>query len=446
MAIPLLLIIIIFIHQTLFWIYFWQLKEYRLDRFFDALNTRFDILKAFKNQYNLLSWFRPRPTFRALISTILSLFITIFIIKDLSFFNTIFITLLIPLICSFSVLIFHPLFYFLKFIKIKKATNIMSHFTGIVIGITGSYGKSSTKEILATILSSKFKVAKTQKNNNSEIGVAQTVLNLKNTPDIFIVEMGAYRRGEIKAICNIVKPQIGLITGIGDQHLSLFGSLENLKKAKYELIDSLPQNGFGLVAQKDFDLTDAQDIKSFPDHVEFNYQKYHFSAPLLGQELIRNIIGAIKIAQHLGMSLSEIQSSLSKLNPSDFYPKLITVKPNIFIIDDSYNSSLESFLSALNYLSTWEDYQKVLITPGIIELGSHTQKDHLLIGKKLKFIDSVIITQPQSFLELNQFNNTQLITKTSDIIAKLKYIKKEKTVFLFKGRAPSIIIKSISHE
>lgn len=441
-----LILLIIFTHQSLFWIYLWQVKEYRSDRFFDALNSHFDIFKAIKNQYNLFSWFRPQPTFRAILSTLLSLLITIFLIKNLSFFTTILVTLLIPLICSFSILIFHPIFYFLKQNKIKKATEKMSHFSGTVIGVTGSYGKSSTKEILATILSAKFKVAKTQKNNNSEIGVAQTVLNLKNNPQIFIVEMGAYHRGEIQAICNIVKPTIGIITGLGDQHLSLFGSLENIKKTKYELINSLPKNGYSLIAQKDFNLTDAQNIKSFPDHVEFDYNKHHFSLPLLGQDLIRNVIGAIKIAQHLGLSLPEIQAALSKLNPSEFYPKLITVKPNIFIIDDSYNSSLESFLSALNYLSTWKDYQKVLVTPGIIELGSHSQKDHLLIGKQLKFIDSVIVTQPQSFQELHQFNNTILITKTGDIISRLKSLKKNHTVFLFKGRVPSTIINLLRHE
>jgi UDP-N-acetylmuramoyl-tripeptide--D-alanyl-D-alanine ligase len=446
MAIPLFFLIIIFFHQILFWIYLWQIKEYRPDRFFDTLNNRFNILKAIKNQYKLLSWFRPQPTFRAIISIILSLLITIFLLKNQSFFTAIFLTLLIPFICSFSILIFHPIFYFLKQIKIKKATHIMSHFPGIVIGITGSYGKSSTKEILATILSFKFKVAKTQKNNNSEIGVAQTVLNLKNNPEIFIVEMGAYKIDEIKAICNIVKPKIGIITGLGDQHLSLFKSLKNIKTAKYELINCLPKNGFRLIADKDFGLKDAQNIKTFTDHLEFNYQKHHFSIPLLGQNLVRNVIGAIKIAQHLKMTLPEIQQALIKTNTHLFYPKLITLKKNIFIINDTYNSSLESFLSALNYLKIWKNYKKILITPGIIELGSHAIKDHQIIGKNLDFIDSIIINQPNYFNQLNQNNNAQLITNNQQLIKSIKKLLQPNTVVLLKGRLPSNIINSITYE
>lgn len=322
----------------------------------------------------------------------------------------------------------------------------MSNFKGTVIGVTGSFGKSSTKELLAAILSEKFKVDKTQKNNNSEIGVAQTVLKLKTNSDIFVVEMGAYKIGEIKAICNIVKPKIGIITGLGDQHLGLFGSLSNIKKAKYELIESLPKNGFSLIADKDFSLKDAKNIKNFTDHIEFDYQQTHFSVPLLGQELIRNVIGAIKISQYLGLTLKEIQTALSKIDKNLFYPKLISLKSNNFIIDDSYNSSLESFLSGLNYLKTWKNYKKVLVTPGIIELGSNAQKDHQIIGKNLDFVDSIIVTQPHYFPELNQNNNALLITNPHKIVSSLKKEKQSNTVFLFKGRVPSTIISSLTHE
>ncbi len=441
-----ILLLIIFCHQVLFWIYFWQIKEYRFDRFVDSLKNPFDLLKAFKNQYNLTSWFRPIQTFRALISLTASILTTVFLISFFPPQISIFFTLLIPLISAFFIIIFQPIFSFLKSRQIKQAKLIMSNFKGTVIGVTGSFGKSSTKELLATILSEKFKIDKTQKNNNSEIGVAQTVLKLKTNSDIFVVEMGAYKIGEIKAICDIVKPKIGIITGLGDQHLGLFGSLGNIKKAKYELIESLPKNGFSLIADKDFSLKDAKNIKNFTDHIEFDYQQTHFSVPLLGQELIRNVIGAIKISQHLGLTLKEIQTALSKIDKNLFYPKLISLKSNNFIIDDSYNSSLESFLSGLNYLKTWKNYKKVLITPGIIELGSNAQKDHQIIGKNLDFIDSVIVTQPHYFPELNQNNNTQLITDPHKVTSQLKKIKQTNTVFLFKGRIPSTIISSLTHE
>ncbi len=441
-----LILFLIFLHQVFFWIYHWQVKEYRLDRFFDSLKNRFDLLKLFKNQYNLLSWFRPKPTFRAALSLFLALIFSLLPLFVLSLSQSFLFTLFIPITASLPVFLLAPIFNYLKSQQIEKAKLIMSKYPGTVIGVTGSFGKSTTKELIAAVLSSKFKVEKTQKNNNSEIGVTQNVLKLNLKSDFFVVEMGAYKIGEIKAICNIVKPKIGIITGLGDQHLSLFGSLENIKTAKYELIKSLPQDGFGIVAKKDFNLDDAKNIETCKDHVEFDFQKTHFSVPLLGQDLISNIIGTIKICQHAGMSLSEIQTALSQIDPHLFYPKLIKVKPDSFLVDDSYNSSLESFLSVIDYLKTWTDYRKIIITPGIIELGPNAQKDHLKIGKNLNVADLVFVTQPHQFSALNQYQNCQLETNTKRLIAKLKSFRTQKTVFLFKGRVPSAIINSLIHE
>ena len=109
----------------------------------------------------------------------------------------------------------------------------------LVIGITGSYGKTSTKEFLATILSEKYKVLKTKEHQNSEVGVSQCILNdLKPEHEIFVCEMAAYNRGGIKLLCDIVKPKIGILTGINEQHMATFGSQENIIKTKYELIES----------------------------------------------------------------------------------------------------------------------------------------------------------------------------------------------------------------
>jgi UDP-N-acetylmuramoyl-tripeptide--D-alanyl-D-alanine ligase len=438
-----LFLFLIFTHQILFWTYFWQIKEYRFDRFFDAINNKYDFWKLFKNQYNLFLWYRPKFTLRIFFIAFPCLFLTFLFSILSSLFYLLIITFLIPFLVTLFVYLSFPLFDFLKKRIISRATNKMSNFKGIVIGITGSFGKSSTKEILASILSQKYKVAKTLGNNNTEIGVAQTVLNLKNNPDIFIVEMGAYKIGEIQSICKIVNPKIGIITGIGNQHLSLFGSLENIKKAKYELINALPKNGFELIAEKDFGLNNARNIKTFIDHLEFDYQKTHFSVPILNKNIISNIIGAIKIALYLKVPLEKIKTGLKNLDPSLFYPKLSKLNNNIFVINDSYNANLESFLSILNYLKIYKGYKKVLITPGIIELGKDGHKTHEIIGKNLKFIDKVIITQPNYFKELNQFKNAQLVTNVKKIIATLKSLKKTKTVFLFKSRVPQVIINSL---
>ncbi len=126
----------------------------------------------------------------------------------------------------------------------------------MVIGITGSYGKTSTKEILYTILAEKFgenKVLKTKEHQNSEVGVSQCILNdLKPEHKIFVCEMASYNRGGIKLLCDIAKPKIGILTGINEQHMSTQGSQENIIKTKYELIESLPQDGLSIFNGENF--------------------------------------------------------------------------------------------------------------------------------------------------------------------------------------------------
>lgn len=319
----------------------------------------------------------------------------------------------------------------------------MKTFKGVVIGVTGSYGKSSTKELLYQVLKTKFKVAKTPGNTNSEIGVAQSLLSLKGDEEVFIVEMGAYKMGEIKAICNIVRPKIGVITGLGDQHLSLFGSLENLRRAKYELVESLPKDGLALVADKDFKIEDAVNIQVTREKVDFDYNNQHFSLPLLGRSSVRNAMSVIKVATYLGLSLGDVAASLSGIDKNLFYPKLIQLKPGVFLIDDSYNLSFESFLSIIDYLSVWNDYKKVLITPGMIELGDNARKDHAIVAEKLGIFDSVFLTNPSFYNVLNKFKNVKLETNFKSLIKILSALYIPKTLFVFKGRVPKSVIESL---
>lgn len=319
----------------------------------------------------------------------------------------------------------------------------MRNFPGLVIGITGSYGKSSTKELLAQVLSLKYKVAKTEGNDNSEIGVAQRVLKLAGNEEVFIAEMGAYSRGEIRSICEIVKPKIGIITGIGDQHLGLFGSLEDIKKTKYELVESLPKDDLGLVADVDFSLKDVKNLSVFTDHVEFLYGGQKFKVPVLGGNQVRNLVAVIKVASHLGLSLPEIAKQLLSLDPRRISPYLLRGKNGSYIIDNSYNASVEAFLSLLEYLTTWKGYAKIVVTPGMIELGSNAEKDHLLVGKRLKVADAVFVTNPNYFRKLNYWGNASLILDRSQLLAKLKEYSQKRSVILFINRVPKVLIDSL---
>jgi len=264
---------------VLFWLYLWQLKEYHIGRFIDHFRTykgrklllnKVLILKLFlipfflsscsffvgeialliiyvletvKFFYDLVSKKIKKPlltvktVFLIIISIIflISFLVIFFYRKDLILSLLIF-DILTPFIVSGIVLIFQPITVLLRNRIIKKAKEKRKGLNNlIVIGITGSYGKTSVKEFLYEVLKTKYNVLKTEKHQNSEIGISQCILNdLNSEHEVFIVEMGAYGVGDIKPLVDNIKTKIGMLTGINEQYMALFGSQENIIKAKYE--------------------------------------------------------------------------------------------------------------------------------------------------------------------------------------------------------------------
>ncbi len=428
------------VHEILYWVYFLQLKEYRFDRLRSALWEQGTFKKTLCNPFDLRHWFRPKPTIRAIVIGLLPavFFLAPFFYNAVVFLLTF---LLLPLLIALSWIVSTPLFLFGKKMIIRQAKKKMENYPGTVIGITGSFGKTSTKEFLFTVLSSRFTVVKTEANNNSEIGVAKTIVQkLKGDEDIFIVEMGAYRRGEIKAICEIVHPKIGIITGISDQHLDLFGSLENIKKAKYELIESLPKDGYALIADKNFSLAEAKNINVTKERVEFVYKKVKFVVPIIGQEIIRNVICAIKVGEYLGLDLSAISTRLESLHPDLIYPKLHKTKNGNFVLDNSYNANVEGALALIKYLTVWKGWRKILITSAFIELGHQAKHDHELLGKELGIFDKVYLSSEQYFPQLNKFRNVEKIKDAPALINKIRQNIKSKTLWMVLNRPFSGVI------
>ena len=284
----------------LFYLYLWQLKEYHVGRFLDHFRTEkgrklllnplnvikiilllsfpaypllllfsvfvLYILEFLKTIFDFLRKQLKRPVFTLKAAFLISaalvfesafLFVLLQNIKDIEnivwfIFWLLIFDILTPMISSLIVLIFQPLAVLQRNRIIKKAKIKRGQFKNLlVVGITGSYGKTSTKEFLAAILSEKFKILKTKEHQNSEVGVSLCILNdLRPEYEIFICEMGAYSRGGIKLLCGIAKPKIGIITGINEQHMATFGSQKNIIKTKYELIESLPEDGMAFFNAK----------------------------------------------------------------------------------------------------------------------------------------------------------------------------------------------------
>ena len=277
----------------------------------------------------------------------------------------------------------------------------------IVIGITGSYGKTSVKNYLCRMLSSKYNVFATPKNYNTTMGIVKTIReDLKPIHQIFICEMGATHIGDIKEICDIVEPKIGIITAIGPQHLESFKSIDNIIKTKFELMDSVTKNN-GItflnynneyIAKQDlnkniltygvdnenldynsFNLTSSSRGLSFTLSSNKSKEKLEFKTKLIGKHNVINLTGAIGIANYLGIPLNKIVNSVREIKNVEHRLELIP-HGNLNIIDDSYNSNPISSKSALDTLAEFEG-TKIIVTPGLIELGKDEEKYNFELGK-----------------------------------------------------------------
>lgn len=421
-------------------LYFWQLKEYRLDRFKDFLTTssRLQFLLPSKH------FFRPKLTLKIILLGYLSVYFSILIIKFFpdQLLGPVLAFFLAPATVSLSVLLIKPITDMLTdlIIFLAKLKMRLMPKSQTVIGITGSFAKTSIKEILSHVLQAKFNVCKTLGTNNTSIGVALTVLKqLNRSHQYFVVEMGAYKKGEIKAICQIVKPKIAIITGITDQHLSLFGSRENLIQAKSELLLALPAkspawfNGQNPVTKK---------LANHFPHLRvviYYYPKKKFTTNLLGDYQQLNLQAAYLVGQKLQLPPKLIRARFTNIPAF----KTMLVKKNglnqATIIDDSYSANPEGFRAVLNYIKTLDYPQKILITSGMIELGSASQKHHQEMGKLAQAIfNQVFVTKPEVAAF---FPQVQVEPDPGKILKKLKL--NSRTLVLLEGRLPKKFILSL---
>jgi len=517
--------------SILFWLYLWQLKEYHIGRFIDHFRTEKG-KRIFINYLQFLKIFlifspfffplvflpiliflyftesviffkklfqkrllKPVLTKKITFLILLGVFFEVFFIfafcyrslPNFALFLLVF-DILTPVIISGIVLIFQPLAVLTRNQIIKKAKEKRAKFKDLlVIGITGSYGKTSTKEFLATILSEKFKVLKTKEHQNSEVGISQCILNdLKEEHEVFVVEMGAYNREGIKLLCDIAKPQIGILTGINEQHMATFGSQDNIVKTKYELIESLPEMGFAVfngdnkycrelykkahvskricyttfsalayeVVQGDFW---TSDIKLEKESIYFKvFSRWgeiaEFKLNLLGEHYAQNILMAAIVAKEvLGMTLEEIAKVSQKIKPEQGGMRLIKTKDGLNIIDATYSANLDGVISHLEYLKVWPG-KKVIVLPCLIELGQATIEVHKRIGRKIgEVCHLAIITTRERFQDIKEgamekgmpSGNILFIENPKEIFGKIKKFNGENDIILLEGRLQKELIKLI---
>lgn len=370
---------------------------------------------------------RPVWTMKALMITTAALALTGLTTWALLIFSFLFllllpfIVLLQPLFILIAWLLFRPVDVIAKQRILAKAKNIRrSHPNLTVIGITGSVGKTTMKELLAHLLAEKKPIA-TPAHVNSEMGVAQWLIGkLKSEPAdsrrILIVEMGAYRIGEIKLLCEIAQPTIGVITYVGKQHLSLFGSPENIVQAKGELFEMLPTTGHAF-ANRDNVACDALlkratcpvttvgtdhraavralDIEETGKGLRFRAFDTTFDSPLPGTHSLVGTLIAISVAKFLGIKPTDIAQRLKSFRPPErtFEVKEIGMTT---VLDDSYNSSPDSVRAAIAWAAGQTKQPKILLMEGIIELGEAEEHIHReLAAEAARVFDEIYVTHPR---------------------------------------------------
>ena len=272
---------------------------------------------------------------------------------------------------------------------LKSAKNLK------IIGITGSYGKTSAKYILTRILSEKYNTLMTPESYNTPMGVIKTVRgSLKATHEVFVCEMGAKYRKDIKELCDLVKPQYGLLTSIGPQHLETFKSIENIIATKFDLVGSLADKSKAVLnIENEYIALNApseavkysaeyknganfwaEDISYSTQGVRFTLcsdkgERTELESKLLGRHNVLNIVGAAAAAVTLGMSLKDVVYPVRRLEPVPHRLELKRKPGGITVIDDAFNSNIEGAKSAVEVLGSFPEGGRILITPGIVEAG-----------------------------------------------------------------------------
>jgi UDP-N-acetylmuramoyl-tripeptide--D-alanyl-D-alanine ligase len=315
-----------------------------------------------------------------------------------------------------SVVVLKPFEAIIRFqIKQRSIVKLSSLKNLTVIGITGSYGKTSVKEFLYSILKTQYQTLKTPESYNTVLGIAKVIdLELDESYRFFVCEMAAYKRGEIRELAGMLNPKHGILTGINEQHLEMFGSIENTTLAKFELIEALPEDGFAVI-NGDNDLVkenyakykknfviyglgdfsfSAKNIKINEEGTEFDLildnKVYPCRTKLIGRSQVENMVAAATMAFKLGMKPVKIVEAIANLSPVPHRLEF-RKRENMLVIDDAYNSNVTGFKEALHLLENFKDRPKIIVTPGIVDLGGKTLEIHQALGNLAEKICDVII-------------------------------------------------------
>ncbi|WP_262430957.1 UDP-N-acetylmuramoyl-tripeptide--D-alanyl-D-alanine ligase [Paratissierella segnis] len=380
-----------------------------------------------------------------------------------------------PLTMALATLVMEPIekkinmgFYVSAQKKIKTREDLK------VVGITGSFGKTSTKFIVGAILEEKFNVLNTPESYNTPMGLSKVINNeLSSEHEVFIAEMGAKKIGEIREVAQLAQPQIGVLTSIGPVHLETFKNIDNILKTKYELIEELPTDGIAIfnydneyikkLADKTFKekilygMENTENLDIYADDIEVSELGSRFTlkdkegnsvrckTKLLGKHNIYNILAGACVGKALGLTFEEIARGIDRIEPIPHRLNIINPGTGIIVIDDAFNSNPIGSKAALEVISQFKEGKKIIVTPGMIELGEIEESANREFGVNIgKVCDYVILvgekrTRPiyEGLMETN-YNKSNIFTVNNldEATVQIAKIAKPKDVVLFENDLP----------
>lgn len=344
---------------------------------------------------------------------------------------------------------------------LRQAADILEAIDPKIIGITGSYGKTTTKNFLRDILSARFRAYATPKSYNTLMGISLAInrdLADDYRTEYFISEMGAYVEGEIERICQLTPPEIAIVTEVGPQHLERFGSLENVKRAKYEIIKNTPANGVAVfnwdndyvramaetghpatILTVSRELTAeaaraagiswlATQIRESLDGLAFIVEHLpsgelaNIETAVVGEHNVTNLLLCIAVAYHEGIPLREIARRIRRLQPAESRLVLKTTTAGITIINDAYSANPKGVVSALKVLGMHQTGARLLITPGMIELGAMQDEENRKLGllAAQHATDIILVGKTQTAPIVEAIRSTSFDLSRLHVVATLK--------------------------
>jgi UDP-N-acetylmuramoyl-tripeptide--D-alanyl-D-alanine ligase len=341
---------------------------------------------------------------------------------------------------------------------LRRAKRLVDQFNPRIIGITGSYGKTSTKLLLAHVLGQRYKVFTTPKSFNQRYSIAQSVLHDYQGQGLMVLEYAAYRIGEIKELTQYFKPSMAIVTGLTNQHLSTFGSLENVIKAKSELVTSVGNRGvifyngqddgvFKIIeaggATEPIDYTKVDNLKAYlsgEGKLTLEWKNHKLHTQLAGMHYLEAVQAAIACSLYLGVSEREIVSGLTSFQPGENFVRTARLKGGAMLLDDGRTANQAGFKAAVDLLRTLRTTNRhpkaLLIFAGIIDLGEETSQTHLGLANYAKdVVDEVLYVGSDGLKEFQGVFGQRLIIDEAEINNRLKNMGQD-TIVLLEGYIP----------